>query len=167
VRLTLDIPHADVTAGALRCSLSQPVRPAVAALDVADGTLRVRLRVLAASHQVEVEMAGRLLVRETVACDVTGGERLADRVTPLGTGRHEIVTTMRSLDDPVYLDAVADAMSPDDHRSLLARFGVVADAVTLLRVADAAGDDTARWESFHAYPQEGTVVHTRSRMIAA
>ncbi len=166
MRLTLDIPHADVAAAALRCSLTGPRRAAVAALDVEDGPVVVRLRVLAASHQVEVAVDGALALRETVACDLAGGEPLDSRATHLAAGVHRIVTVTHRLDDPAYLTAVADATDRDDGRSLLARFGVVAEAVTLLRALPAT-PDVVRWESFHAYPQEGTVVHTRSTLELA
>jgi hypothetical protein len=126
-------------------SLNAPPVAALETLRVEVGDLVVELGLLGHSHQICLND-----LVETVACmpgvpgalphaHAEGAYRFTATVTPLDAGAA----------------AIAQAVAADP-RGLLGVFA--GDAFTALRVAPHGAG--ARWETWHAYPQSGELVHT-------
>lgn len=124
---------------------------------------RLELRLLGASHQVLLELAGRKL-SETVAC-------LPDRAGSMPSGVRQQVhglaydfssSTSRSLSDADFSAQVAALRETyEGHpRALVGFFPGAADAVTAL-VAEVV-EGGIGWRTWHAYPQTGELVATRT-----
>jgi hypothetical protein len=145
VHVTLTAPYADVRAADLVLALNAPRVPALETLRIEVGGLAVELALLGHSHQI---VAGDLV--ETVAC-VPGQE--GDLPSALADGRYAFTASVRPLD--AHAGAIAAAVA-DDPRGLVGVFA--GDAFTALRAEPHAGG--VRWETWHAYPQTGELVHT-------
>ncbi|MEU1836315.1 DUF2617 family protein [Micromonospora chersina] len=157
--VALDAPYVDTRAADLSLALGGPERPALHVREVTlPGGLRLRLRLLGASHQV---ICGDLT--ETVAClpgrpphlpdalhDETAGYRFTAMVLrPAGDGLRTRVAALRAdlADDPYALVGVF----PGDE-----------DAITALAVRPAPPAGSVAWRTWHAYPQTNELVLTET-----
>lgn len=153
----LDVPFADARACDLRYSVDGPARPALASLVVSEGETTVDVRILGASHQVLVSRGGVVQLCETVACDVTDGHALprSHRVDSAYGFAAEIA---RPDDLAVAVEQVVALVAPDP-RGVVAAFPGSPTAVTAVLLESA---DPPRWRTWHAYPNTGELVETRS-----
>jgi hypothetical protein len=156
VRVALDTPFADVRAEQLTWRLGLEPQPALSVLRVAAGELTVELRLLGASHQVLVDG----LCSETVAC-TAGGAGLPATTRTGGYRFAAHLQRPRDLDTAV--GAVADALAahPD---ALIGEFAGLPSAVTILHAW--ATRQGAAWRTWHAYPQTGELLTTRTTLCA-
>ncbi|MGH3881014.1 MAG: DUF2617 family protein [Actinophytocola sp.] len=163
MRTIIDTRFADSRAADLSLAYGLAPLPALGSHRVVLNGIELELRVLGTSHQVLIGPWS-----ETVAC-------LPDRDGTLPT-REEIVEngllvrfasqTLR-LDEVELADRVAGiirACGTDEH-GLVGEFPGSPLAVTALR-AWAEKDGTA-WRTWHAYPQAGELVETRSLVVRA
>jgi hypothetical protein len=161
------VPFLDSRASDLRWALDLPEQPAVAtrAVPIGDGDAGgvVELRVLGGSHQVVVRRPGRPDFTETVACRLADATPLPDLSDDLRRPGYRFAA--RTERHPVdRLAALVDALLErlaGDRRALLGRFPGHPHAVTALSV-DAA--PPLSWRTWHAYPQAGELVTTRSSL---
>lgn len=180
---TLEAAYVDVCARSLGWALGLPGRTALATLTVpvpmsmstteptgpADpvGGWQVELRVLGASHQVLVHGEGALLCSETVACDLAGAEPLPTtaRSELPQTGSYEFSSEVLHLDADALVTAVDELEHDLDGRdhTLVGRFPGMPHAITALTV-DVLANGLLAWRTWHAYPQAGELVTTRSRL---
>ncbi|MEU6072404.1 DUF2617 family protein [Micromonospora sp. NPDC047074] len=161
--VTLDAPYVDTSAADLSLALDDVERPALHVLDLdLPGDVRLRLRLLGASHQVVLHAPGSTLT-ETVAClpgrppvlpsavhdEATGYRFTATVLRPAGTGLGDQVAALRAdlADDPYALVGVF----PGDE-----------DAVTALSVRPDPPAGTLAWRTWHAYPQTNELVLTET-----
>jgi hypothetical protein len=163
--LDLAVPYRDTRARDLRWSLTLPVQPALAARTVRLGGLILELRLLGASHQVLAwaESGAELLCVETVAC-LPG---LADPLPPPSTrllpaGGYEWESTVLQLAPPDFEEAVAAvrAEAAANSLSLAGSYPGAPGALTAVLPETAAPG--VRWTTWHSYPQEGSLVRTRT-----
>lgn len=164
----LAVPFADTRAADLRLSLDLPALSAVDVRALRCGRAQVEMRLLRASHQVVVRHDGTETI-ETLACLVSG--------EPAGSGRHEATISggthrididIRRLHDEDFAGAVrrlVEECTDDDH-ALVGRFPGHPLATTGIVMEPGAGD-VVRWRTWHAYPQESTLVVTRSQLSLA
>jgi hypothetical protein len=164
----------------LRVSAGAGRLPAVAVHRVVAPPYRLELRILAASHQVVVEPAGRGDGRggdttvghvETVAC------RLVPSAAPLAHGAVYDHGGWRLAASVVRADAAGFAgeaeawlaRGRDDRRCVVVRFPNHPHALTALAVHGAAGGHGVGWTGVHLYPSPdgpgGTVVRTTTRPV--
>jgi hypothetical protein len=155
VLVSIDAPYADTTAGDLCFALGLPEQPALHVLDLPPVGLRLRL--LGASHQVV--LAGRCI--ETVAC-LPG--RPPSLPASVQDGAYRFAAAVYRLDRAAMSRAVArlrDRLAGDPY-ALVGVFPGDRDAVTALRARAGAG--RTRWRTWHAYPQTGELVATRTEV---
>jgi hypothetical protein len=167
------VPYADTRAAELSWALGLDPVPAQAEITVASGPFSVVLRVLGASHQVELRRQdpsspGPLLV-ETVAClpgEPAGLPQVSER--PLQAGRYTFESAVLDYPQDRFRPVVEDLRQRlgDDEHSLVGVFSGAEAAVTALRAVRPAGDGIG-WRSWHAYPQTGEIVMTRSEVMPA
>lgn len=177
---TLETAYVDVCARSLGWALGLPARPALATVTVpvpakgsateAGGPAHVwqlELRLLGASHQVLVHGDGALLCSETVACDLPGAEPLPTtaRSEHPHSGSYEFSSQVQLLDADALVAAVDELERDLDGRDdiLVGRFPGVPHATTALAV-DVLTRRLLAWRTWHAYPQTGELVTTRSRL---
>ncbi|MFY1685855.1 DUF2617 family protein [Micromonospora sp. WMMD730] len=172
--VSLDTPYVDTCAADLSLALGGPERPALHVRDLTlPGDVRLRLRLLGASHQVVLavpaagadatapDRPGGLV--ETVAClpgrpphlpgdlhDEAGGYRFA--ATVLRPAEGELHTRIAAL----------RADLADDPYALVGVFPGDPDAVTALAVRPDAPAGTVAWRTWHAYPQTNELVLTET-----
>jgi hypothetical protein len=168
VLISIDTPYADTTAGDLSFALDLPEQPALHVLEIAPAGLQLRL--LGASHQVV--LAGRCI--ETVACLPGRPSSLPAAVDRDG---YRFTAELRRL-DPAAMSAKVQTLRgrlAGDPYALIGVFPGNPDAVTAL-CADISGDISAGasadmragvtgWHTWHAYPQTGELVVTRTEVI--
>lgn len=163
---TLNTAYTDTRAADLAWALGREPLPALATLDLELARSRLQLRLLGASHQVLLEEE-RGLCSETVAC-IPGGS------TPLPLG------VAKRVDDWEYeFSARVEALPPDsftgraqellalvsDHpQGLAGVFPGSPHAFTALLARYHEGQ--VHWRTWHAYPQDGLLVATRTRVGA-
>ena len=146
----LALPFVDVRASDLSLVLGAPRAPALEVLTQRLGDVEVELRLLGCSHQAIV---GEL--SETVAC-VPGVPGRLPASRDEGDYRFEAhVERLSTHRARCLLDGVRD-----DPAALAALFPGLRDAFTALRVAAVPG--AVSWATWHAYPQTGELVCTRS-----
>ena len=161
---TLNTSYSDTRAADLAWALGREPLPALATLDLELDGVKMQLRLLGASHQVLLEEE-RGLCSETVAC-IPGSS------TPLPLG------VAKRVDDWEYQFAArVEALSPgsfagraqellalvSDHpQGLAGVFPGSPYAFTALLAQ--RHDGQVHWRTWHAYPQEGQLVATRTRV---
>ncbi|NJP47159.1 DUF2617 family protein [Actinacidiphila epipremni] len=168
---TLHTSYTDTRAGDLAWCLGKDALPALATLNVEVGDgLRVRakveLRLLGASHQVLVD-AGRGDCSETVAC-MPGSQA----PLPFGVARrvggwdYEFAARIETLSQGSFAGRAQEllALVADHPHGLAGTFPGDPHAFTAMLVQYADGG--VRWRTWHAYPQEGRLVTTRTRVNA-
>jgi len=161
---TLNTAYTDTRAGDLAWTLGQEPLPALATLDLELGGAKIQLRLLGASHQVLLE-EGRERCSETVACMPGSSTPL-----PLGVFR-------RACDWEYEFAARVDVLSPaqfagraqellalvaDHPHGLAGVFPGSPHAFTAMLARRHEGQ--VHWRTWHAYPQDGQLVATRTRV---
>jgi len=166
---TLQTTYTDTRAGDLAWCLGKDRLPALAVLgvDIGDGQdlrAKVELRLLGASHQVLVD-AGRDGCSETVAC-LPGSQAplpfgVARRV---GSWDYEFAARIETLTAGPFALRAQEllALVADHPHGLAGTFPGDPHAFTALLVQ--CVDGGVRWRTWHAYPQEGRLVATRTRV---
>ncbi|GGO84978.1 DUF2617 family protein [Wenjunlia tyrosinilytica] len=164
---TLQTSYTDTRAGDLAWCLGKAPLPALAVADLGMEGGEVQMRLLGASHQVILE-TDEGVCSETVAC-------LPGRTTPLPVGvaerlggwEYEFAARVESLPSSAFgsraqelLDLVAEHPN-----GLAGTFPGDPNAFTAMLVQ--VGEGAVNWRTWHAYPQEGRLVVTRSRVQLA
>jgi hypothetical protein len=144
VLVRLDTPYADTTAGDLSFALGLPELPALHVLRLPG----LELRLLGASHQVVWTTVDGERCVETVAC-------LPGREPHLPSTMDSPGYAFASGVEPLSMAPRWRELAADPH-ALVGVFPGVPDAVTALRV------DEGGWRTWHAYPQTGELVTTRT-----
>jgi Protein of unknown function DUF2617 len=166
---TLRTTYTDTRAGDLAWALGKAALPALAVLglEVGDGSgLRatVELRLLGASHQVLVD-AGQAECSETVAC--LPGSRTP---LPVGVARrvgewdYEFAARIETMSRGSFAGRAQEllALVADHPQGLAGTFPGDPHAFTAMLAQCREG--SVRWRTWHAYPQEGRLVTTRTRV---
>jgi hypothetical protein len=166
---TLETTYTDTRAGDLAWCLGKDALPALAVLGVRMGDAgglraEVELRLLGASHQVLVD-AGQGGCSETVAC-LPGSQAplpfgVARRV---GVWDYEFAARIETLSEGSFAGRAQEllALVSDHPHGLAGTFPGDPHAFTAMLVQCAEG--SVRWRTWHAYPQEGRLVTTRTRV---
>ncbi|MFG2106111.1 DUF2617 family protein [Micromonospora chersina] len=157
--VALDAPYVDTRAADLSLVLGGPERPALHVREVTlPGGLRLRLRLLGASHQV---ICGDLT--ETVACLPGRPPHLPDALHDETAGYRFTATVLRPAGDGLRIRVAAlRAELADDPYALVGVFPGDEDAVTALAVRPAPPDGSVAWRTWHAYPQTNELVLTET-----
>ncbi len=178
---TLETAYTDTRAGDLAWRLGKEPLPALAVVDLdlelppAAGRRRpcraqVQMRLLGASHQVLLS-AGNGACSETVAC--MAGSRtplplgVAERV---GEWDYEFAARVETLSHSAFTSRAQEllALVAEHPNGLAGRFPGDPNAFTAMLVQRAPATDESPgdvvWRTWHAYPQEGRLVATRSRL---
>ncbi|MEW2548651.1 DUF2617 family protein [Streptomyces sp. NPDC047002] len=161
---TLHTAYTDTRAADLAWALGRGPLPALATLDLDLAGARLQLRLLGASHQVILEEDGGAC-SETVAC-------LPGRTTPLplgvservGSWEYEFAARVEHLSQGRFAGRAQEllALVADHPNGLAGTFPGSPYAFTALLAHRDEG--AVRWRTWHAYPQEGQLVVTRTRV---
>ncbi|WP_335980988.1 MULTISPECIES: DUF2617 family protein [Streptomycetaceae] len=166
---TIDTAYTDTRAGDLAWCLDKEALPALATLGVRVGEAAalhadVELRLLGASHQVLVD-AGRDNCSETVACLPGSQAPLPFGVSRrVGTWEYEFAARIEHLTPGSFTARAQEllALVTDHPQGLAGTFPGDPNAFTAMLVQCREG--SVRWRTWHAYPQEGRLVATRTRL---
>ncbi|MDQ8706589.1 DUF2617 family protein [Streptomyces sp. LHD-70] len=163
---TLQTSYTDTRADDLAWALGREPLPALAALDLKLQDVKVQLRLLGASHQVIIEQ-GESRCSETVAC-------IAGSSTPLPLGvakrvgdwEYEFAARVETMSSGSFAGRAQEllALVSDHPNGLAGVFPGSPHAFTALLVQRREGQ--VHWRTWHAYPQEGQLVATRTRVGA-
>ncbi|MEU4891986.1 DUF2617 family protein [Streptomyces sp. NPDC044780] len=159
---TLKTAYTDTRAADLAWSLGREPLPALAVLDLRLHGFAVQLRLLGASHQVLLEGEdGRC--SETVACMSGNSTPLPLGVSTLVDGReYEFAARVEELSQGAFAGRAQEllALVADHPHGLAGTFPGSPHAFTALLAQWHEG--TVGWRTWHAYPQEGRLVTTRT-----
>lgn len=169
MRVDLSVPYADVRAADLTLELGLAPVPALEVLRIPLGPAALELRLLGHSHQARAQLPGAAF-SETVRCGEGRPGGLPARTADLAGGwAYAFAAAVEPL-DPAALDALATRVAADPH-GLVGVFGADPRALTALRAMPLPPSGGARdgvaWETWHAYPQSGELVRTRTEVRAA
>lgn len=162
---TLHTSYTDTCAGDLAWCLGSPELPALAVLDLELAAASMQLRLLGASHQVV--LAGRSgRCSETVAC--LPGRRLplpARAAEAVGGWEYEFAARVETLPGHAFTARAQELLTlMEQHPHGLA--GVFPGDPRAFTALVAGGDaERVHWRTWHAYPQEGRLVCTRSSLV--
>ncbi|MFG3247669.1 DUF2617 family protein [Streptomyces sp. NPDC048187] len=161
---TLTTAYTDTRAADLAWALGREPLPALARLDIELTGTKLQLRLLGASHQVLLEEE-RGTCSETVAC-------LAGSSTPLPLGvakrvgdwEYEFAARVEVLTPGSFAARAQEllALVSDHPHGLAGVFPGSPHAFTALLARRHEGQ--VHWRTWHAYPQEGRLVATRTRV---
>ncbi|MFF5898011.1 DUF2617 family protein [Streptomyces argenteolus] len=162
---TLQTSYSDTRAADLAWALGCEPLPALAVLDLELGGAKVQMRLLGASHQVLLTEEERRTCSETVAC-------LPGSSTPLPLGvaesvgdwEYEFAARVETLSEGSFAGRAQEllALVTDHPHGLAGTFPGSPYAFTAMLAQRAEGQ--VRWRTWHAYPQEGQLVVTRTRV---
>ncbi|MFI7430244.1 DUF2617 family protein [Micromonospora sp. NPDC049836] len=157
--VALDAPYVDTRAADLSLALGGPEHPALHVRELTlPGGLRLRLRLLGASHQV---ICGELV--ETVACLPGREPHLPPNLHDADAGYRFTATVLRPAGDGLRRRVAAlRAELAVDPYALVGIFPGDEDAVTALAVRPDPPDGTVAWRTWHAYPQTNELVLTET-----
>ncbi|MFC8789358.1 DUF2617 family protein [Streptomyces cinereoruber] len=163
---TLKTSYTDTRAADLAWALGREPLPALAVLDLKLSGAKLQLRLLGASHQVLLEEEGRTC-SETVACMPGSSTPL-----PLGVSKrvggwdYEFAARVETLSDGSFAGRAQEllALVADHPNGLAGTFPGSPHAFTAMLAQRHEGQ--VRWRTWHAYPQEGQLVVTRTRIGA-
>jgi hypothetical protein len=169
---TLQTAYTDTRAGDLAWCLGKDALPALAVLDVEVGDARgpraqVELRLLGASHQVLVDAGRGEGCSETVACMPGNQASLPFGVARrVGSWDYEFAARIETLSVGSFAGRAQEllALVADHPNGLAGTFPGDPHAFTAMLVQYSEG--SVRWRTWHAYPQEGRLVTTRTRVGA-
>ncbi|MFD7442103.1 DUF2617 family protein [Streptomyces sp. NPDC059909] len=163
---TLKTSYTDTRAADLAWALGREPLPALAALDLELAGAKLQLRLLGASHQVLLEEE-QGVCSETVACIPGSSTPL-----PLGVARrigpweYEFAARVETLSKGSFAGRAQEllALVADHPNGLAGTFPGSPHAFTAMVAQRSEGQ--VRWRTWHAYPQEGQLVVTRTRVGA-
>jgi hypothetical protein len=173
---TLQTAYTDTRAGDLAWCLGKEPLPALATVDLElelighrATRVKVQLRLLGASHQVLLKASGGVC-SETVACMPGSRPPLplgaAERI---GDWEYEFAARVEELSPGAFAVRAQEllALVADHPHALAGRFPGDPHAFTAMLVqrdpAAGVGGEVC-WRTWHAYPQEGRLVTTRSQL---
>lgn len=163
---TLQTAYSDTRAADLAWALGREPLPALAVLDLELGGSKLQLRLLGASHQVLLD-EDRGMCSETVACIPGSSTPLPLGVAKrLGEWEYEFAARVETLSASSFAGRAQEllALVADHPNGLAGTFPGSPHAFTAM-LAQRTGDQV-RWRTWHAYPQEGQLVVTRTRVGA-
>ncbi|MEV0425035.1 DUF2617 family protein [Micromonospora sp. NPDC050495] len=157
--VALDAPYVDTRAADLSLALGGPEHPALHVRELTlPGGLRLRLRLLGASHQVICDD-----LVETVACLPGRPPHLPESLHDADAGYRFTATVLRPAGDGLRRRVAAlRAELAVDPYALVGVFPGDEDAVTALAVRPDPPDGTVAWRTWHAYPQTNELVLTET-----
>ncbi|MET7387204.1 DUF2617 family protein [Streptomyces sp. NPDC005385] len=161
---TLNTSYTDTRAADLAWTLGREPLPALATLDLELNGANLQLRLLGASHQVLLEEE-RGSCSETVAC-------LPGSSTPLPLGvakqfgdwEYEFAARVEVLSPGSFAGRAQEllALVADHPQGLAGVFPGSPHAFTAMLAQ--RHDGQVHWRTWHAYPQDGQLVATRTRV---
>ncbi|WNO73331.1 MULTISPECIES: DUF2617 family protein [unclassified Streptomyces] len=163
---TLQTAYTDTRAADLAWALGLEPLPALAVLDLELGRAKLQLRLLGASHQVLLQEDGGSC-SETVACMPGSSTPLPLGVAKrLGDWEYEFAARVETLSRGSFAGRAQEllALVADHPHSLAGTFPGSPHAFTAMMAQRYEGQ--VRWRTWHAYPQEGHLVVTRTRVGA-
>ncbi|MCX4549847.1 DUF2617 family protein [Streptomyces sp. NBC_01387] len=161
---TLSTAYTDTRAADLAWTLGREPLPALAVLDLELDGAKLQMRLLGASHQVILEEDGGLC-SETVACLPGSSTPLplgvAERVGDWG---YEFAACVETLSACSFAGRAQEllALVADHPNGLAGTFPGSPHAFTAMLARRHEGQ--VHWRTWHAYPQEGQLVVTRTRV---
>ncbi|MFB7465056.1 DUF2617 family protein [Streptomyces sp. NPDC056224] len=161
---TLQTTYTDTRAADLAWALGRDRLPALAVLNLELSGAKVELRLLGASHQVLLE-EGKVLCSETVACMPGSSTPLPLGVAKrVGDWEYEFAARVETLSRGSFAGRAQEllALVADHPNGLAGTFPGSPHAFTALLAQ--RYEDQVRWRTWHAYPQEGQLVATRTRV---
>ncbi|MER6501401.1 DUF2617 family protein [Streptomyces sp. NPDC001455] len=161
---TLQTAYSDTRAADLAWALGREPLPALAVLDLDLAGARLQLRLLGASHQVLLEEEHGNC-SETVACIPGSSTPLPLGVAKrLGEWEYEFAARVETLSAGSFAGRAQEllALVADHPHGLAGTFPGSPHAFTAM-LAQRTGEQV-RWRTWHAYPQEGQLVVTRTRV---
>ncbi|WP_329457062.1 DUF2617 family protein [Streptomyces sp. NBC_01497] len=161
---TLNTAYTDTRAADLAWALGRGPLPALATLDLDLSGARLELRLLGASHQVLLEEDGGAC-SETVACIPGSSTPLPLGVSErIGDWEYEFAARVEHLSQGQFAGRAQEllALVADHPNGLAGTFPGSPYAFTALLAQRDEG--SVRWRTWHAYPQEGQLVVTRTRV---
>lgn len=163
---TLQTSYTDTRADDLAWALGREPLPALAALDLRLDDAKVQLRLLGASHQVLLEQ-DEGTCSETVACIPGSSTPLPLGVAKrVGDWEYEFAARVETMSRGNFAGRAQEllALVADHPNGLAGIFPGSPHAFTALLVQRHEGQ--VHWRTWHAYPQEGQLVATRTRVGA-
>ncbi|MFD9633870.1 DUF2617 family protein [Streptomyces violascens] len=161
---TLKTAYTDTRAADLAWALGREPLPALAVLDLELTGAKVQLRLLGASHQVLLDEAAGTC-SETVACMPGSSTPLPLGVAKrLGEWDYEFAARVETLSHGSFAGRAQEllALVADHPNGLAGTFPGSPHAFTAMLAQ--RGDGQVWWRTWHAYPQEGQLVVTRTRV---
>ncbi|WP_328938225.1 DUF2617 family protein [Streptomyces tauricus] len=161
---TLNTAYTDTRAADLAWTLGREPLPALATLDIEFADAKLQLRLLGASHQVLLEEE-RGTCSETVACIAGSSSPL-----PLGVAKragdweYEFAARVETLSRGSFAGRAQEllALVADHPNGLAGVFPGSPHAFTAMLAQRHEGQ--VHWRTWHAYPQEGQLVATRTKV---
>lgn len=163
---TLKTSYSDTRAADLAWCLGKEPLPALAVLDLRLGPADVQLRLLGASHQVLIK-EGEDSCSETVACIPGSSTSLplgaAERVGPW---EYAFAACVETLSRGSFAGRAQEllALVTDHPNGLAGTFP--GDPLAFTAMLAQRYEGRLRWRTWHAYPQEGRLVTTRTQVGA-
>ncbi|MER7199878.1 hypothetical protein CG723_28710 [Streptomyces sp. CB01635] len=161
---TLNTAYTDTRADDLAWALGREPLPALATLDLELAGAQLQLRLLGASHQVLLEEE-RGTCSETVACIPGSSTPLPLGVAKrMGDWEYEFAAHVETLSKGSFAGRAQEliALVSDHPNGLAGVFPGSPHAFTALLAHRQEGQ--VHWRTWHAYPQEGQLVVTRTRV---
>ncbi|UUN28236.1 DUF2617 family protein [Streptomyces sp. FIT100] len=163
---TLKTSYTDTRAADLAWALGREPLPALAELDLELEGAKLQLRLLGASHQVLLEEE-QGVCSETVACIPGSSTPLPLGVAKrIGVWDYEFAARVETLSQGSFAGRAQEllALVADHPNGLAGTFPGSPHAFTAMVAQRLEGQ--VRWRTWHAYPQEGQLVVTRTRVGA-
>ncbi|AJE83524.1 MULTISPECIES: DUF2617 family protein [Streptomyces] len=163
---TLNTAYSDTRADDLAWALGREPLPALASLDLELSNVRLQLRLLGASHQVILEQEEGIC-SETVACIPGSRTPLPLGVAKrIGDREYEFAARVETLSQGQFAGRAQEliALVSEHPHGLAGVFPGSPYAFTALLAQ--CHDGQVHWRTWHAYPQDGQLVATRTRVGA-
>ncbi len=161
---TLNTAYTDTRAADLAWALGREPLPALATLDLELADAKLQLRLLGASHQVLLEEE-QGICSETVACIPGSSTPLPLGVAKrLGDWEYEFAARVEVLSPGSFAGRAQEllALVADHPNGLAGVFPGSPHAFTAMLAQRHEGQ--VQWRTWHAYPQDGQLVATRTRV---
>lgn len=161
---TLNTAYSDTSAADLAWALGREPLPALATLDLELSGAKLQLRLLGASHQVLVEEE-RGWCSETVACLPGSSTPLPLGVAErMGDWEYEFAARIEVLPPGSFAGRAQEllALVSDHPQGLAGVFPGSPHAFTAMLAQRHQGQ--VQWRTWHAYPQDGQLVATRTKV---